>query len=132
MLPEAAKLAIKVAMATSPVAAVCCPVDYPKTKIEIERAAIGAVSTTVEGTNGQLVRINIADARSLIIWPADLMIGQNSYQPVQGDLWQITLPSGETIDAECTPFPPEPCWRWTDRFQTAHRIHLKVRDAESV
>lgn len=125
MLAEAAKCAIEVAMQTAGVTAVCTPVSETY-QIEIQTAALGEMVVQSEGTDGQQVRMNVSDARSLIVWPDDLKIGKFPYTPQQGDCWTITLPNGSIIKAECAPFPPEHHWRWTDRFNTARRIHLKI------
>jgi hypothetical protein len=125
MLAEAAKLAVEVAIATTGVRAVCCPVSE-QYEIRIDRVGFGGMSTESEGVNGQAIRQDRSDARSLIVWPRDLVVGKFCYQPQHGDRWRIWLPSETVIEAECTAFPPEPHWRWTDRFQTAYRIHIKV------
>jgi len=127
MLAEAARCAVEVAIATATVSAVCIPVSESY-QIEIAECGIGAMITQSEGTNGQKVRINHSDARSLIVWPEDLKVGKFCYRPQHGDKWKIKLPSGKVIEAECAPMPPEIHWRWTDRFQTAFRIHVKIFD----
>lgn len=127
LLADAAKLAIESAMAVSGVRVQCCPLDK-KIEIDVGVAALGAVTQVSEGTNGQMVRLDISDARSLLVWPHDLVIGDYCHRPIQGDMWSIWLPNGKRIYAECAAFDPEPAWRWTDRFETAYRIHVKVMD----
>jgi hypothetical protein len=125
MLPDAAKLAVEVAIATATVSAVCCPVSETY-EIIIPKAGLGMMEIQTEGANGQMVVMTPSDARTLIVWPDDLKIGIFRYIPQHGDAWSITLPNGHKIKAECAPFPPERHWKWTDRFQTARRIHLKI------
>jgi hypothetical protein len=125
MLPSAAKLAIQIAIATNAVSAVCFPVNDSEYQIKV-RGGLCAMTTMAEGVNGQQVVFNQEDARSLLVWPKDLMIGKFEYVPQDGDKWEITLPNGTKINAVCAAFPPEIHWRWTDQFETARRIHLKV------
>lgn len=127
MIPEAAQLAVDIAIDTSPVSAVCCPSNDSDYQIKVARAGLGAMITETEGTDGRMVRVNHSDARSLIVFPDDLKIGNFKYEPRHGDAWTITLPSGHKIHGECAPFDNKH-FRWTDRFQTAYRIFIKIFD----
>ena len=131
MLSEAAQLAIEAAIETTSVSAICYPVGDSKTEddsIAIDKAGFGELVIDSEGTNGQQVNINHSDKRSLIVWTHELARDGQPYIPQQGDHWAITLPNETVIQAQCVSVPPELHWRWTDRFQTARRIHLLIID----
>lgn len=127
MLAEAAQIAIDTALLTSGTSAVCDRGrDLPL--IHIDQVGYGAMYAKDGGTNGQAVRISRDDARSLVVRPCDLVdqFGEQ-VRPTQGDRWEITLPTGVVATAECMPLDGEPAWRWTDRFQTAYRINVRLR-----
>lgn len=126
MLAPAAKYAIELAIKLSAVRAVCKTLNNGEL-ITIEQAGIGAMITETQGVDGQMIRVTHSDARSLIVWPEDLRLASgDQYEPHHGDEWTITLPKGQVVNGECAPFPPDRHWRWTDRYETARRIHLKI------
>lgn len=117
---------MEVAIATSGTSAVCNR-GGSLPPITIAAVGFGAMLAQQEDSNGNLVRINQTDARSLIVWPHDFVNHTGKIvEPAIGDDWEITLPSGKVILAECFPFGQQPHWRWTDRFETAYRIFVKV------
>lgn len=83
-------------------------------------AGLGPFRSETEDLDGQAVAINLSEMVDLIAWPGDL-----TKEPEQGDTVAITMPDGQTLNFEVIPIPPEPCWRWTDRFRTARRVHLR-------
>lgn len=137
-LADIAKLAIEQSIAASPVT-----VDYQQiaTGFHVGSfvAAFGAMRIDAKGLDGHAVRIPPSDARDIVCFPADLAIVELSFnqltgqlqantipvEPESGDLVTLTLPNETQLNFEVLPFEPDPAWRWTDRFETGRRIHLK-------
>jgi hypothetical protein len=75
----------------------------------------------------------IKDVRSLDLLIAidDYDLGDGAVTPAEGDRYEVD--DGVTvITLEACPYPPEPAWRYTDRFRTAYRIHTKqVKEADA-
>ena len=131
-LADIAKLAIEQSIAASPVT-----VDYQQiaTGFNVDSfvAAFGAMRIDAKGLDGHAVRIPPSDARDIVCFPSDLALnviqGDQSQrvqvEPKSGDLVTLTLPNETQLNFEVLPFEPDPAWRWTDRFETGRRIHLK-------
>jgi hypothetical protein len=55
--------------------------------------------------------------------------GDGPVEPADGDLFEVS--DGVTVlELEACPYPPEPAWRYMDRFRSHLRIHTKQIDAE--
>lgn len=60
-----------------------------------------------------------------LIDPPDYDFGDGPVEPAEGD--RIAVDDGQTITTyEVNAPPPEPAWRYTDRFRTALRVHARV------
>lgn len=122
-LAAAAKLAIDQAIRSTRVSAT---VYRGAETALLDAAGLGAFSATAVGEDGEPIRVSEVDARDLIVRPTDWLL---STAPESGDRFKVDLPNGSTAWFECSAFPPEPAVRWSDRFETAYRIHLKKIDA---
>lgn len=55
--------------------------------------------------------------------------GAGPVEPLEGDLYDVD--DGTTVlTLEACPYPPEPAWRYMDRFRSHLRVHTKQVDAE--
>jgi hypothetical protein len=92
----------------------------------------GSASVTVRATAGRsefdntdregfLTRIETHDE---IITVSDLKLDDVSIEPLPGDIITVTL-NGSSVAFEVRNIGSEPCWRYTDQYRTAFRIHTK-------
>lgn len=126
-LAHAAKIGIRQAIQASAVSVVYDPDGLA---ISIDKAGFGDMVIEAEGVDSEPVRVNNDDSRDLIVWPADLVDGQgDQVEPEQGTEVQVTLPDDSVVSFSIAAQPPDPCWRWTDRYQTARRIHMERIEA---
>jgi len=126
-LSHTAKLAVEAAIAASMVSVV---IRHADELIEIAKAGFGELVVEAELLEGQAMRVPTTNAYDLICWPADLVKDSGeSFRPDNGDLIRVTFtkPDGSQNEREfhASPFEPDPVWRYTDRFETAVRIHMK-------
>ena len=68
----------------------------------------------------------IKDVRSLdlLIAIEDYDLGDGPVEPAEGDTYEVD-DGVSVVELEACPYPPEPAWRYTDRFRTCFRIHTK-------
>lgn len=124
MLAEVARTAVEIAIATSPVAVQYTHVATANV-VEIARCGFGELQVSAEGLDGQMIRVTHIDGNDLIVWPDDLADSEGTkLTPADDDTVVVTLPSGTVINFIVAPLDNERCWRWTDRFRTARRIHM--------
>ena len=121
ILANAVKVAIRKAIQATKVSVVYDPGGM---NIAIDQAGFGEMQIGSEGVDGDLVRVTGDDKRDILVWPSDLVHNSNQVEPEQGAEVVVTLPDETEVTFEVAAEPPEPHWRWTDRFQTARRIHL--------
>lgn len=96
--------------------------------VTIKRGETSVVTTAGLGQSRfELIQGDvIKDVRSLDLLIAidDYDLGSGPVIPADGDVYAID--DGVTVIVmEACPYPPEPAWRYTDRFRTCYRIHTK-------
>jgi hypothetical protein len=56
--------------------------------------------------------------------------GNGPVEPAEGDEYEVS--DGITVlTLEAMPYPPEPAWRFMDRFRSHYRVHTKQIKAEA-
>lgn len=65
----------------------------------------------------------------LLFAAEDYDFGDGPVEPRDGDLYEI-VDGQMTLTLEANPYPPEPSWRYMDRFRSHLRVHTKQVDEE--
>lgn len=120
LLKIACRRAVKIAIDQNRVSATLTRLDG--STIAFCEAGIGSHVTEAEGIDGNQVRVVPSDLQDLIVWPDQL-----AEKPLAGELVEIKYDDRSIRTFEVTADPPDPCWRYTDRFATGIRIHMKER-----
>ena len=102
-------------------------VTYCQGQAEAEvMATVGRTTFEVESSTGVAERF---ESRDFIITAADLVLGGVVVVPERGDRIKETAGS-QTLVYEVVGPGSEPCWRWSDPYRQAVRIHTKQVDAQ--
>jgi len=103
------------------------PVQYCRGDSCVQVAAsVGKTTFEIEDSYGGLERF---ESRDFLIRAADLVQDGQVIEPQAGDVVRETVGSRILIYKVMAP-GGEPCWRYSDPFQTAIRIHTKQTDVE--
>ena len=84
-------------------------------------ATVGRTTFEVEDSTGVAERF---ESRDFIITAADLVLGGEVVTPERGDRIEETA-GNQTLVYEVVGPGQEPCWRWSDPYRLALRIHTK-------
>ena len=84
-------------------------------------ATVGRTTFAVESSTGVVERF---ESRDFIITAADLVLSGAAVTPERGDRIRETA-GGETLVYEVVGPGQEPCWRWSDPYRLAVRVHTK-------
>jgi hypothetical protein len=102
-------------------------VTYCRSQAEVEvLATVGRTTFEIESSTGVAERF---EARDFIITAADLVLDGVVVLPERGDRIKETV-GGQTLVYEVVGPGQEPCWRWSDPYRLAFRIHTKQVDAQ--
>jgi hypothetical protein len=74
-----------------------------------------------DSEDGRFIDIGVAD---FLIAAVDFVVNGSAVLPADG--MRIEW-NGSTF--ELRPFAGEPCWRWSDSFETRYRIHTKLKSS---
>ena len=98
------------------------PVTYSRAKDEVEvLATVGKTTFNIDSGSGV---VESFESRDFIILAADLVLNGEAVTPERGD--RISeVHDGQTFVYEVMGPGQEPCWRWSDPFRRAMRIHTK-------
>lgn len=80
-------------------------------------------------TRGALIRI---EARDFLIAALPLAFDGVSYEPERGDRIIERIEDRILICEVMSPTTSDPCWRWSDEYRLARRIHTKVISEQTV
>lgn len=95
--------------------------------LEVEvLATVGRTTFEIESSTGVAERF---EARDFIITAADLVLGGVVVTPERGDHIKETAGS-QTLVYEVVGPGSEPCWRYSDPYRLAIRIHTKQTGAQ--
>jgi hypothetical protein len=98
------------------------PVIYCRGQAEVEvLATVGRTTFEIESSTGVAERF---EARDFIITAADLVLGGTVVTPERGDRIREVV-GGQTLAYEVVGPGSEPCWRYSDAYRLAVRIHTK-------
>ena len=102
-------------------------VVYCRGQAEVEvLATAGRTTFEVESSTGVAERF---ESRDFIITAADLVLDGGAVVPERGDRIKETVGS-LTLVYEVVGPGSEPCWRWSDPYRLAMRIHTKQVDVQ--
>ena len=118
-LKASARMALQMAIDQCRVQATLTRLDG--SEVCIRDAGLGQMMIEAESVDGKQIRVAPSDARDLLTWPDQL----RDQPPVAGELVEITFENRQRRTFEIAAALPDPCWRWTDRFETGMRIHMK-------
>ena len=90
-------------------------------------ATIGKTTFEVDDGYGVLVRY---ESRDFLMLTADLTLDDTLTLPQRGDRIRETQ-AGQVFVYEVTAPGKEPCWRYSDAYRKALRIHTKQGDTEA-
>jgi hypothetical protein len=103
------------------------PVTYSRAEDEVEvLATVG--KTTFQIDSGAGVAESF-ESRDFIVTAADLVLDDELVTPERGDRISETQ-GGQTFVYEVMGPGQEPCWRWSDQYRKAMRIHTKQVDVQ--
>jgi hypothetical protein len=95
--------------------------------LEVEvQATVGRTTFEIESSTGVAERF---EARDFIITAADLVLDGDVVLPERGDRIKETVGS-QTLVYEVVGPGNEPCWRWSDPYRLALRVHTKQVGAQ--
>ena len=102
-------------------------VTYCRGQAEVEvLATAGRTTFEIESSAGVAERF---EARDFIITAADLVLNGETVPPERGDKIRETS-GGQTLVYEVVGPGSEPCWRWSDTYRLAIRVHTKQVDVQ--
>jgi hypothetical protein len=103
------------------------PVTYSRAEDEVEvLATVGKTTFNIDSGAGV---VESFESRDFLILAADLMLGGVPVAPQRGD--RITETQGDqTFVYEVMGPGQELCWRWSDPYRRAMRIHTKQVDVQ--
>ncbi len=84
-------------------------------------ATVGRTTFEVEDSTGVAERL---ESRDFIITATDLVLNGTTVLPERGDRIEETA-GNRTLVYELVGPGQEPCWRWSDPYRLALRIHTK-------
>jgi len=97
-------------------------VTYCRGQAEVScPATVGRTTFEVEDSTGGVERF---EARDFIITAADLVLDGVVALPERGDRIRETVGEATLVYEVVSP-GQEPCWRWSDPYRLALRIHTK-------
>ena len=101
------------------------PVTYARGEHSVEvQAAVGRTEFEVDNGTGILEKV---ESRDFLIRTSDLVLGGQNVLPERGDRIRETK-DGLTYVYEVMAPGREPCWRYSDPYRRALRIHTKLVD----
>jgi len=126
LLLRTAKVAVRMA-----IAATATPATIRRGAESHSITAIGRGRSQSELETASEVVGSEEHREQFIVWPADYQFGATAVEPELGDTFEID--DGATVATyEVNPQPPDPAWRWTDRFRTAYRVNaVLISETES-
>lgn len=92
---------------------------------------LATIGKTEYVTDSEHVVAESFESRDFIVSAADLVIGDADVTPEVGDQVQEIAGSNRFI-YEVVPMGPNPCWRYSDDFRKAVRIHTKLVKVEAI
>ena len=102
-------------------------VTYCRGQAEVEvLATVGRTTFEIESSTGVSERF---EARDFVITAADLVLDGVVVMPERGDRIKETAGS-QTLVYEVVGPGSEPCWRYSDPYRLAIRVHTKQAGAE--
>jgi hypothetical protein len=101
------------------------PVAYWRgTAVVVLPAAVGRTEFEVDNGTGVLEKV---ESRDFLIRTSDLVLGGENVLPERGDQIRETK-DGLTYVYEVMAPGREPCWRYSDPYRRALRVHTKLVD----
>lgn len=90
-------------------------------------AGLGQSRWELDQGNTVVMQVTSLD---LLFAAADYDFGDGAVEPAEGDQYEVD-DGVTTLTVEACPYPPEPAWRYTDRFRSHLRVHTKQVAAEA-
>ena len=98
------------------------PVVYSRVASSVTlRAALGSTNTEFQDASGMIEQYQ---SRDFIVQAAELILGGVAVLPQRGDRIEITLGGVLCVFEVLAPTGME-CWKWSDPYRKAIRVHTK-------